>query len=203
MAGEANGSTGLLGLFWAAFRRCRNGMMLVDDDRRCVEVNDAFVQLLGYKRNELIGHRYQEFAVKPPMSDEAWLDMVRGRDFYATRELRRADGRHVMVELAGHRETVTGRGLILIVVLRRVRGSRGADGQDTTSDSALTGRELEIAEMIALGLTGPEIATELHLSHATVRTHVRNAMKKLGVHSRAQLVAKTVGDGIVPRPGAG
>jgi DNA-binding NarL/FixJ family response regulator len=95
---------------------------------------------------------------------------------------------------------VTGRGLILIVVLRRLRGNRTGHGQEIVSDSALTGRELEIVEMIALGLSGPEIANELHLSHSTVRTHVRNAMNKLGVHSRAHLVAKAFGDGIVPLP---
>jgi PAS domain S-box-containing protein len=178
-------------------------MILVDDDRRCVDVNDAFVQLLGYKRRELIGQRYHEFAVKPPLSEEAWRELVRGSDFFATRELRRADGEHVNVELAGHRETVTGRGLILVVVLRRLRGSRGVDDHGGATDSALTGRELEIVEMIALGLTGPEIAAELQVSHATVRTHVRNAMNKLGTRSRAQLVAKTIGDGIVPTPRTG
>lgn len=204
MGGVASSSNaGLLGLFWAAFKRCRNGMILVDDDRRCVEVNDAFVQLLGYRRDELIGRRYHEFAVKPPLSDEAWHEMLRGQDFYATRQLRRADGQLVTMELAGHRETVTGRGLILIVVLRRLRGSRTIDGHGETSNSALTGRELEIVELIALGLTGPQIAAELHLSNATVRTHVRNAMNKLGTHSRAQLVAKALGDGIVPQPTAG
>jgi PAS domain S-box-containing protein len=178
-------------------------MILVDDDRRCVEVNAAFAQLLGYERRELIGRRYHEFAVKPPLPDDAWRELLRGQDFYVTRELRRADGQRVAVELAGHRETVTGRGLILIVVLRRLRGSRSANGDDNASDAALTGRELEIVEMIALGLTGPEIASELHLSHATVRTHVRNAMNKLGAHSRAHLVAKALGDGIVPLPQTG
>ena len=202
MAGAADQTAGLPGLFWAAFERCRNGMILVDDDRVCVDVNDAFVQLLGYKRSELIGHRYHEFAVKPPLSDQAWRELVDGTDFYATRELRRADGRNVRVELAGHRESVTGGGLILIVVLRRVRGSRSGEGHDDAPDTRLTDRELEIVEMIAFGLSGPEIATELHLSHATVRTHVRNAMKKLGAHSRAHLVAKVYGDGIVPPPRA-
>lgn len=200
MAGAGDAGGGVLGLFWAAFRRCRNGMILVDDDRRCVEVNNAFAQLMGYKRSELIGRRYHEFAVKPALPDEEWHELIRGRDFYVTRSLRRADGSHVSVELAGHRETVTGRGLALIVVLRRVGRSRGVNGHDGAVDAALTGRELEIVEMIALGLTGTEIATELHLSHATVRTHVRNAMNKLGVHSRAQLVARALGDGIVPAP---
>ena len=178
-------------------------MILVDDDRRCLAVNTAFAQLLGYKPSELIGRRYHEFAVKPPLSEVAWTDLIRGKDFYATRQLRRSDGQLVGIEMAGHRETVTGRGRILIVVLRRLRGTRSAEGQEGTTDAALTGRELEIVEMIALGMTGPEIAAELHLSNATVRTHVRNAMSKLGTHSRAQLVAKALGDGIVLQPQAG
>ena len=45
------------------------------------------------------------------------------------------------------------------------------------------------------GETGPEIAEQLHISHATVRTHVRNAMAKVGARSRAHLVAKALGDG--------
>jgi DNA-binding NarL/FixJ family response regulator len=51
--------------------------------------------------------------------------------------------------------------------------------------------------LIAHGESGPEIADQLHISHDTVRTHVRNAMTKLGARSRAQLVAKSLGDGHV------
>ena len=40
-----------------------------------------------------------------------------------------------------------------------------------------------------MGLDTGDIAAELHISPETVRTHVRNAMGKLGVHTRAQLVA--------------
>ena len=53
--------------------------------------------------------------------------------------------------------------------------------------------------LVALGLSGREIAQELHLAHDTVRTQVRNAMTKLGARSRAQLVAKTLGDGLAWR----
>ena len=45
--------------------------------------------------------------------------------------------------------------------------------------------------------TGPEIADELMISHNTVRTHAYNAMTKLGARSRAHLVAKALGDGLV------
>jgi DNA-binding CsgD family transcriptional regulator len=50
---------------------------------------------------------------------------------------------------------------------------------------------------VAQGRTGPEIADELHISPDTVRTHVRNAMTKLAARSRAHLVAKALGDGVV------
>jgi DNA-binding CsgD family transcriptional regulator len=49
--------------------------------------------------------------------------------------------------------------------------------------------------MVALGASGPEIADELRISHDTVRTHVRNAMTKLGARSRAQLVAMSLAEG--------
>jgi DNA-binding CsgD family transcriptional regulator len=51
--------------------------------------------------------------------------------------------------------------------------------------------------LVALGMTGREIAAELHLAHHTVRTHVRNAMVKTGARSRAHLVAKALADGLV------
>ena len=51
--------------------------------------------------------------------------------------------------------------------------------------------------LIAMGETGPEIAEHLHLSHDTVRTHVRNAMAKLGARSRAHLVAKALSEGLI------
>ena len=58
----------------------------------------------------------------------------------------------------------------------------------------LSPRELQIVRLIARGESGPEIAAELHIAHDTVRTHVRNAMKKVGARSRAHLVAKVLGE---------
>jgi len=51
---------------------------------------------------------------------------------------------------------------------------------------------------VALGGTSPEIADQLQISHHTVRTHLRNSMAKVGARSRAHLVAKALGEGLVP-----
>ena len=52
----------------------------------------------------------------------------------------------------------------------------------------LTGRQLEIVQLLADGLTGEQIAERLFLSPETVRTHIRNAMNRLDARTRGQLV---------------
>src|SRR5215203_1000198 len=51
----------------------------------------------------------------------------------------------------------------------------------------LTRRELEIAELVARGLTNRQIAEELVISEHTAATHVRRILKKLGLQSRTQI----------------
>lgn len=51
----------------------------------------------------------------------------------------------------------------------------------------LTEREVEIVRLAAEGLTNREIADQLFISPLTAETHLRNVLRKLGLHSRAQL----------------
>jgi DNA-binding NarL/FixJ family response regulator len=53
----------------------------------------------------------------------------------------------------------------------------------------LTGREREIISLLAEGLTGEQIAETLVLSPQTVRTHIRNAMTRLGAKTRVHALA--------------
>lgn len=59
------------------------------------------------------------------------------------------------------------------------------------SDSPLTGREHEIAELIALGLTDKDIAAKLVISYRTVTSHVGHILTKLEATSRAQIATWT------------
>jgi LuxR family maltose regulon positive regulatory protein len=54
----------------------------------------------------------------------------------------------------------------------------------------LTESELRVLRYLPTNLRVPEIAAELFVSHNTVRTHLRNVYPKLGVHSRADAVAR-------------
>ena len=66
----------------------------------------------------------------------------------------------------------------------------------------LTARESEVLVLIAEGLTNQEIARTLHVSTATVKTHINNLFAKTGLKDRAQAVRYAYGKGLV-RPPAG
>lgn len=59
----------------------------------------------------------------------------------------------------------------------------------------LTPRESEMLMLLAEGLSGEQIADRLVLSRATVRTHIQNAMVKLGVHTRGEAIASAIRSG--------
>jgi len=76
-----------------------------------------------------------------------------------------------------------GRELRRLGVERRIVSQpRAKTGWDSLTDSELT-----VVTLIAQGVTNRSVATQLHLSLHTVKTHVHNAFAKLGINSRAQL----------------
>ena len=67
--------------------------------------------------------------------------------------------------------------------------------------AALTEREVDVLRRIACGLTNQQIAADLFVSEATVKTHVNRIRSKLRVRDRAQAVIAAYESGLV-RPGA-
>src|SRR3954471_2409577 len=188
------------GLFSAAFTQSRNAMVLLDARRRHVDANGPYLKLLGYAKGALIGRPISGFVVDGPVaSPEEWSTALAAGEFTGEADMLCADGGRVSVQWAGHTEVVTGHRLVLFVALNTSRWGRRfrRDIPADPDSEPLSEREREIIRFVALGRTGPEIADELHIAHDTVRTHVRNAMTKVGARSRAQLVAKALGDGLV------
>ena len=61
--------------------------------------------------------------------------------------------------------------------------------QKTEPGRDLTGRETEVLDMMAQGLTNSQIAERLTVSESTVKFHVRNILSKLGAASRSEAVS--------------
>ncbi len=66
---------------------------------------------------------------------------------------------------------------------------------DTLDEVRMTKREREVIELIGEGLSNKEIAQRLNIASHTVKSHVRNVMEKLALHTRLQIAAYVRRDG--------
>jgi DNA-binding NarL/FixJ family response regulator len=85
-----------------------------------------------------------------------------------------------------------GRHLSTLQVARPEHQTTELELRDSRSGRQLTFREREVLTLLARGANAEVIAEQLTLSAETVRTHARNAMRKLGASSRPHAVALAI-----------
>lgn len=91
------------------------------------------------------------------------------------------------VRLAAQGESVLSPG-VASRVLHRMRGP---------AEEALSSREIEVVACLARGLSNRDIARRLHISEATVKTHLVHIFGKLGVDNRTAAVTTAVARGVI------
>ncbi len=89
-------------------------------------------------------------------------------------------------------EVFLGRGITGVVV----EGYKSLIGEEAEGSGVLSAREREVLQLLAEGNRTNEIATLLHLSAKTVESHRTNIMKKLDLHSIAELTKFAVREGL-------
>ncbi|MDH3582708.1 MAG: response regulator transcription factor [Phycisphaerae bacterium] len=72
----------------------------------------------------------------------------------------------------------------------------GTPPHPARKESVLSAREREVVQLLGDGKTSKEIALDLDLSELTVATHRRNIMRKLGIHSIAELTKYAIREGL-------
>jgi PAS domain S-box-containing protein len=72
-----------------------------------------------------------------------------------------------------------------------------AEGRAATSGNRLTPRQREVLALLAEGASTTQIATTLGLAEETVRNHIRQLLRRLGVHTRLAAVAYARREGLI------
>ena len=156
-------------------------VVVADDDRRYVQANAAACTLFGIDHDDLIGMRVEEITGTPPDEAEAaWRRLREAGVLVGTFPLRSPVGMR-QIPYISVADVTPGRHLAILIPAR-------GDG----SWKPLSRREREVVALVAAGATGREVGKELSVTAATVETHIRNAMRRLGARNRSHLVTLAI-----------
>ncbi len=123
-----------------------------------------------------------------PLEMDALIASVDDRP--VERCVRLHNGRPLSVRIEPQ-ETAVGERLFMI----EIEKDADAAGRDVLRIKGLSCRELEVAELAALGRSNKEIGKALFISEETVKVHMRRIFAKLGIRSRTALIARWHGAG--------
>jgi PAS domain S-box-containing protein len=184
-----------------ALERSRHPMLIADDQRRWVTGNAAACDLLGIPREEIPWRTMDEFT--PPSErrrlEEQWRAFLASGGAEGWYQLYVPDRGSVPVEFSATANVLPARHLSVFIPFDEASAEQGSalDREPTWAPVAvegvgrlqLTEREREVMTLVASGLQSGDIAERLFLSPETVKSHVHNALVKLGAHTRAHAVA--------------
>ena len=186
----------------AAFERSRHPMLIADDQRRWVTGNTAACDLLGIAREEVPWHTMDDFT--PPNErrrlEEQWEAFLTSGTAEGWYQVYVPDRGPLPVEFSAIANVLPARHLSVFIPpdeacseQSEITLARQAAWAPVVADSGgrlqLTEREREVMTLVASGLQSGDVAERLFLSPETVKSHVHNAMGKLGAHTRAHAVA--------------
>lgn len=177
-------------------------MLISDDQRRGVTGNASACELLGVSHAEIPWRTMDDFT--PPAERgglverwEAFLGSGAAEGWFSLYVPERGA---IPVEFSAIANVLPARHLSIFIPPEATAAKQAeiASAGETTWAAVvfegdgrvkLTKREREILAMIASGLQGGDMAERLFLSPETIKSHVQNAMGKLGAHTRAHAVA--------------
>jgi PAS domain S-box-containing protein len=187
------------GYLWAS---SLDALVVVDDERRFVRVNERAGRLLGAPVQKILRCRLEDFTPREhwPRMMRSWHELQRRGRLYGDYELLRDEGSRVVIEFCALRGFRPSEHLI---VARETASERAlapvdrAAGLTVANAPRLTPRETEVIALVAAGNSAHAIGAQLHLSPATIKTHLASVYHKLGVRDRAAAVATALRRGII------
>lgn len=102
------------------------------------------------------------------------------------------------VKAASEGDALISPSLTLSLLGRRAQGVGGSGASSRVA--SLSEREMDVARLVAMGLTNQEICTELYISLGTVKTHLANIQNRLGARNRVEIAARLWESGAMNQP---
>lgn len=112
-----------------------------------------------------------------------------GADGYLLKNAEPEELHHALLQVMGNKSVIAPDVVNQIFDAVRAKG--------TNKDDLLTERETDVLKCLADGMTTTQIADKLVISKNTVKTHVRNIMKKLDASNRAEVVGIALKVGLI------
>src|SRR3954471_6240197 len=184
---------------WAFIDSAPVALMAANSDRKILRVNTRWSDLTGYDSDTATTMRVDDLLAPEsrPGIEMRWSDLLCTGLATARIVILRPDHVRVAVRYGAFANVLNGInvGAYLPEPGQDMRALRPARARRA---GQLTRREQESLRLVAMGMTTIAAAEQLGISPETVRTHVRNAMNKLGARTRAQAIAVAMRDGEIP-----
>ena len=182
------------------FDRSPVPLLMVDGERRYLEANPAARLSFRLSLAEFRKLRIEDLTPPGQLAylESLWARLVGTGCVAGPYEVKAPDGGQLEVAFYAVTDALPGRHVIAFAPLGWTEAELGLlDDDGAEPSSAPTPRELDLLQLAAEGRSGPQIANDLVLSPATVKTHFENIYAKLGVRDRAAAVAKAMRIGLI------
>jgi DNA-binding CsgD family transcriptional regulator len=185
----------------SVFDRSLMPMVLVDNERRYLEANAAARLLARVSLRDIRRLRIDDYTAEAdrPMMEAAWAELIQRGAVSGRYHVTFPDQSDIWLLYAAIANALPGRHLVVFVPADWPGEELDAiqPSDEAEDPSALSARQLDVLRLVAVGANAAQIAAELSISEATVRTHVKNILERLGAHNRAHAVALAMTQGLL------
>ena len=187
--------------FWRVFAKSLVPMVIVDNRRRYVGANAAARLLFRLSLAEIRQRRIDDLTPVRELDHlhERWDCLMRDGVVSGPYDVGFPDGSQLSIIYCALTNILPGQHLIVFLPAAWP-GDELALFEEPSQPVKLGGlsrREREVLSLIATGATLEQIADDLTVSVSTVRTHARNALRKLGARNRAHAIALAMRYGLI------
>jgi DNA-binding CsgD family transcriptional regulator len=194
--------------FWRVFESSRVPMTMADSRRQHLAANAPARLFFRLTLADVLERRIDDLTPpdKMPLLYERWAHLMNAGSVAGPYDICLPDGCELSIVYSAVANALPGQHLIVfapadwppheLLDLHEAAATQAPN-------RAISPREREVLRLIAAGADRQEIAHELTISVATVRTHVRNILRKLNARNRAHAISLAMQQGLLETPHPG